>query len=308
MVEVVPVEVDELERVVAVHNAVRPDDPTTVDGFVDWRRQAEEMAWLVAMADGQDAGAGLGLVGWHLPPKTAIVEAWTLPAARGRGIGAALYSELLLWSSERGCLAVQTAVAEDDEASLAWADRRGFREIGRNSQLVLDLDQIQAPVVDPPARIEIATWAERPGIERALYEVYVEAAPDVPGQEDSELSPFETWLVDDMQGLSDRPEAVFVALAANEVVGYGKLSLPHTWTGDAFHDLIGVKRAWRGRGIAGALKRAQIAWAKEQGYHRLVTQNEERNEPIRRLNTRHGYHIEPGRVFLRTAISGTDRA
>ena len=114
-------------------------------------------------------------------------------------------------------------------------------------------------LVDPPAGIEIATWAERPGIERALYEVMVEAAPDVPGQEDTELSPFETWLVDDMQGLSDRPEAVFVALAANEVVGYGKLSLPHTWTGDAFHDLIGVKRTWRGRGIAGALKRAQRA-------------------------------------------------
>jgi len=306
MIEVVPVEVDELERAVAVHNAVRPDDPTTVEELVDWRRQAEDMAWVVAVHDGDDSGAGIGLVGWHLPPQTAIVEAWTLPDARGRGIGAALYAELLRWSSERGCLTVQTAVAEDDEASLAWADRRGFREIGRNSRLVLDLDPIEAPRVDPPAGIEIATWAERAGIERALYEVYVEAAPDVPGEKDSVLPPFETWLVNDMQGLSDRPEAVFVALAANEVVGYGKLALPHTWTGDAFHDLIGVKRAWRGRGIAGALKRAQIAWAKEQGYHRLVTQNEERNEPIRRLNTRHGYHIEPGRVFLRTVIGGTD--
>ena len=306
MVDVRPLEVDELARMVAVHNAVRPDDPTTVEGLVDWRRQAEDMAWLVAVADGADSGAGIGLVGWHLPPQTAIVEAWTLPDARGRGIGAALYAELLGWSSERGCLAVQTAVAEDDEASLAWADRRGFREIGRNSRLVLDLDSVDAPRMEPPAGIEIATWAERPGIERGLYEVFVEAVPDVPGEGDSQLPPFEKWLVNDMQGLSDRAEAVFVALAANEVVGYGKLSLPHAWTGDAFHDLIGVKRAWRGRGIAGALKRAQIAWAKEQGYRRLVTQNEERNEPIRRLNTRHGYHIEPGRVFLRTAISGAD--
>ena len=303
-----PVEVAELERVVLVHNAVRRNDPTTVEEFVDWRRQAEDMAWLVAVAEGEDAGAAIGLVGWHLPPQTAIVEAWTLPEARSRGIGTALYEELLRWSSERGCLAVHTAVDEDDGASLAWADRRGFREIGRNSRLVLDLDRIDAPSIDPPAGIEITTWAERPGIEHALYEVYVEAAPDVPGQEDTDLSPFETWLAHDMQGLSDRPEAVFVALAANEVVGYGKLSLPHTWTGNAFHDLIGVKRAWRGRGIAAALKRAQIAWAKAQGYGRLVTQNEERNEPIRRLNTRYGYHIEPGRVFLRTAIGGTDRA
>ncbi len=306
MVEIVSVNVADLDRVVAVHNKVRDDDPTTVEGLVDWRRQAEDMVWLVAVADSEDSGAGIGLVGWHLPPQTAIVEAWTVPDARGRGIGAALYAELVRWSSERGCLAVQTAVAEDDEASLAWADRRGFREIGRNSRLVLDLDPIEAPLVDPPAGIEIATWAERPGIERGLYDVFVEAVPDVPGQEDSELSPFENWLVNDMQGLSDRPEAVFVALAEDEVVGYGKLSLPHIWTGDAFHDLTGVKRAWRRGGIAGALKRAQIAWAKEQGYYRLVTQNEERNEPIRRLNARHGYHIEPGRVFLRTAVAGTN--
>ena len=242
----------------------------------------------------------------RIPPQTAIVEAWTLPDARGRGIGAALYKELLRWSGERGCVAVQTAVAEADEASLAWADRRGFREIGRNSRLVLDLDAIEAPLVEPPEGIEIVTWAERPGIERGLYEVYLEAAPDVPGEEDTELPSSETWLVNDMQGLWDRPEAVFVALAADDVVGYGKLSLPHTWTGDAFHDLIGVKRAWRGRGIASAVKRAQIAWAKAQGYRRLVTQNEERNEPIRRLNMRYGYHIEPGRVFLRTTISGPD--
>lgn len=297
-------DVPDLARVVAVHNAVHRDDPTTVEGLVDWKSQTQETVWLLAVADGEDVGAGIGIVGWHLPPGTAIVEAWTVPEARGRGIGAAVYTELLRWSSERDCVAVQTAVAEDDEASLAWADRRGFHEIGRNSRLVLDLDPIEAPLVEPPTGIEIVTWTERPGIERGLYDVYVEAAPDVPGNEDEELPPFETWLANDMQGLSDRPDAVFVALAANEVVGYGKLSLPHTWTGTAFHDLIGVKRAWRGRGIASALKRAQIAWAKEQGYERLVTQNEERNEPIRRLNTRHGYHIEPGRVFLRTAIGG----
>ena len=48
--------------------------------------------------------------------------------------------------------------------------------------------------------------------------------------------------------------------------------------------MTGVLRAWRGRGIARALKAAEIAWAKEHGYERLETQNEERNEPIRRLN------------------------
>jgi len=305
VIDISHVDVDELPRLVAVHNALRPDDPATVEGFVDWRRQAEGMAWLVASDGGEDVGAGIGLVGWHSRPGTAFVEAWTLPAARRRGVGQALYDELVRWAAARGSVAVETAVAEDDAASHAWAGRRGFHEIGRESRLALDLEAVEAPVVDPPDGIAIATWAERPGIEQGLYAVFVEASPDIPGAEEAEVPPFETWLSNDMQGVADRPEAVFVAFAGDEIVGYAKLALAPSQVDAAWHDLTGVKRAWRGRGIAGALKRKQIAWAKGQGYRRLVTHNEERNEPIRRLNERYGYRLEPGRVFLRADIPGS---
>ena len=66
--------------------------------------------------------------------------------------------------------------------------------------------------------------------------------------------------------------------------------------------MTGVLRAWRRRGIAGALKRAEIAWAKENGYAQLVTGNEERNEPIRKLNAQYGYKLEPGTVTVRGPI------
>jgi GNAT superfamily N-acetyltransferase len=306
VIQVAEVDADGLERLVAVHNTLTPDDPASVEEFVDWRRQAEDMAWLVAEEEGRDVGAGLGIVGWHSRPGTAFVEAWTLPEGRGRGVGLALYRELLQWAGERGCIAVETAVAEADQGSIEWAEHRGFREVGRSNRLVLDLEPIAAPDVSPPAGIEIVTWAARPGIEHGLYEVYLEAEPDIPGEEGTEVSPFDEWLSNDMQGVSDSPDAVFVALAGAEVVGFAKLALPPERSDVAFHDLTGVKRAWRGRGISGALKRAQIAWAKERGYRRLITSNEERNEPIRRLNERHGYRVEPGRVILRTAISGPD--
>jgi mycothiol synthase len=303
VIEVIAVDVGDLERVVGVYNAVVPDDPATVEGLVDWKRQADDMVWLVATADGEDAGAAVALVGWHSEPGIAHAEFWTLPGARGRGVGSALYAELGRWSVERGSVSLDTVVAEDDPASLEWAERRGFREVGRNSTLVLDLEPIEAPAVDVPAGIEILAWADRPGIERDLYEVYVEAEPDIPGEEANELAPFEKWLANDMQGVSDRAEAVFVALAGDEVVGYAKLAFPAEGT-RVFHDLTGVRRAWRGRGIAAALKRTQIAWAKEHGYAQLVTRNEERNEPIRRLNERHGYRVEPGSITVRVDLSG----
>jgi RimJ/RimL family protein N-acetyltransferase len=68
--------------------------------------------------------------------------------------------------------------------------------------------------------------------------------------------------------------------------------------------MTAVRRAWRGRGIASALKRAQIAWAKEHGFQRLTTTNEVRNAPMRRINEAFGYLPAPGRVWLRRRLTG----
>ena len=75
-------------------------------------------------------------------------------------------------------------------------------------------------------------------------------------------------------------------MAGDEVVGYSKFSVSPESNRVAHHDLTGVKRAWRKRGIARALKQAQIAWAKQNGFERLETMNEERNEPIRQPQCR----------------------
>ena len=148
------------------------------------------------------------------------------------------------------------------------------------------------------------TFAERPDLAYALYEIHAEAAPDVPGEADAEIAPFEDWLANDMQGASDRPEATFIALLEGEAVGCAKLSMQAGEGDVAWHDLTAVLRSARGRGIAGCLKRAEIAWAKENGYRYLKTFNEERNEPIRRLNERHGYRFEPGFITVRGPLSG----
>ena len=145
--------------------------------------------------------------------------------ARGRGLGSELLAEIGAWSRERGYTELLGAVSEDDPESFAWAERRGFREVGRNSMLALDLAGVEPPEVAPPEGIEIITWAERPDLARGIYEVACEALPDVPGEDEAEMAPFEEWLSVDMQGSGDRPEATFLALARDEVVGYAKFSL-----------------------------------------------------------------------------------
>ena len=108
-----------------------------------------------------------------------------------------------------------------------------------------------------------------------------------------------------MNGSGDLPEAIFVALAGDEVVGYAKFSLTQARPTVASRDTTGVKRAWRRRGIARALKCAEISWAMQSGFQRLETSNEVRNEPIRRLNAQLGYRAAPGRVLLQGPLAAT---
>jgi GNAT superfamily N-acetyltransferase len=302
MTEIREIAEDELERWIATAKAAL-DEADTVEGYLDWKRQARETVWLLASDEGRDVGTAIGVGGWHSPEGVARGEVRVVAEARGGGVGAALLGGLSGWARGLGYAELTGPVKEDDPTSLAWAARRGFVEVGRNSLLVLDLRAIEAPRVEAPDGVEIVTWAERPGAERAMYDVAREAYLDVPGEDDAVMAPFEEWLSMDMQGAGDRPEATFLALADGEVVAYAKLALSRARPTVAMHDMTGVRRAWRGRGVARALKAAEIAWAKESGYERLETQNEERNEPIRRLNERFGYVVTPGAVTVRGPVS-----
>ena len=296
----------DLEKFVAVVALAMPrEEMGGIAGLVDWRRQAADMIWLLAERDGEAVGAGYALTGWHTPPHRGIGAALVLPEQRGRGTGDELRGILERWVAERGVSEFEGPVAEEDKGSIAWAAARGYEEAGRNSRMVLDLTTIDAPTVAPPPGIEIVTWAERPELAEGLWEVAREAAPDIPGEEDSDIGALDEWLDRDMRGSGDRPEAVFVALEDGEVLGYAKLAFSEETAERAFHDLTGVKRAHRGRGIAAVLKAAQIAWAKEQGFSTLQTSNEVRNAPIRHLNAKHGYVLEPGVVIVRRSLVST---
>jgi GNAT superfamily N-acetyltransferase len=279
-----------------------PHDSFGLPELQAFKTSLVDHADLLARADGTVLGSGFAALFPGFRDRITVFV--TVPAAnRRRGAGTALYRALSEWARERGIEVMVAVVADDDPHSLAFAERRGFVEERREHGVTLDLAALEAPSVESPAGVEIVSWAERPELARGIYEVSVEASPDVPGYEEEEHESFEAWLAHDMSGPSDRPEATFVAVAGDEVVGYAKFSLSTARPTHAYHDLTAVKRAWRGRGVARALKAAQIGWAKANGFEQLRTQNDERNEPIRRLNAEFGYAPAIGRIFLRGPLA-----
>jgi GNAT superfamily N-acetyltransferase len=288
---------DEEARSLAIHNTVWPHRAVTMDEVRSFKEACKGYSDFLGSVDGEEKGSAAIAI---LPqrPKHGFLLLTVLEDGRRRGLGSALYATVSEWMRERGLDEVHASAMEDDEESLAWAARRGFREIERYPRLILDLSTIEEPVVYAPPGVEILTWADHPDLARGMYEVAVEAYADVPGGDTEEMESFEDWLAHDMQSSGDRPEATFVAVAGGEVVGYAKYFITEARPTVAFHDMTGVRRSWRGRGVARALKQAQIAWAKRAGYEVLETANEERNEPIRRLNADLGYRLAPGRIVL----------
>jgi GNAT superfamily N-acetyltransferase len=291
----------ELELALELNNTIRPDLAITMDNLRSYIASTPQEHF-VAWEDGRALGSGYAAL--HAGRAEAFVHVLVRPEERRRGVGSALFDAVTSWAADKGRTHVESFVDDSEPDALAFLERRGFVRVGREIKVALHLADHIPLRVDPPDGIEIVTWAERPELAHGLYEVACEANPDIPGEEDDVIEPYEEWLAHHMQGSGDDPEATFVAVAGDEVVGFSKFSLTAAQPTVAFHDLTGVKRAWRGRGVAGALKRAQIAWAKQAGYERLVTNNEERNVPIRKLNEKLGYKPFLGRTLMRGPVSG----
>ena len=88
--------------------------------------------------------------------------------------------------------------------------------------------------------------------------------------------------------------------ALGGVLGYGYLEVE----GDtAKHGFMAVARDARGHGVAGAVKRAQIAWAKAHRLRSLRAANEVRLTGMLALNQRHGYQPLYTELVLRGPVA-----
>src|SRR6266536_5702350 len=94
------------------------------------------------------------------------------------------------------------------------------------------------------------------------------------------------------------PEICVVALAGPEVAGYTGLHRRGATSPTAENLLTAVRRPWRRRRIATALKQEQIARARAAGIERIFTTNDETNVGMRGVNARLGYRPASVRILV----------
>ena len=277
----------DLEAWVRLKNAVVPNEPVSVEQM----RPAEE-GRLLLLADLEHGAVGCGIARPSSFAGRGFVAVRVLPPFRRRGVGTALL--LALSDHVRGLdrHELHSFVYADDPGSVAFADRYG-------SEVDYRLEQIRVVGVEepvpPPDGIElIALGGRRDELLRAAWPLALQAYEDIPLPGDVTLD-FDEWLREE----ATLPDGSFVALQHGEIVGFAGLAGRADDPAVAEHGLTAVRRDCRGRGIAQALKRAQLDWAVRIGLRRLVTWTQRGNEPMQTLNRKLGY-VDAARVLIYT--------
>ena len=234
---------------------------------------------------------------WDATPGTFGLLVVVDPTRRGRSVGSKLYDHALDRARELGAGRLYTTVREDSTQSMGFAERRGFCPTGhtqRESRLAVADADIGA-FGDVMGRlgsmgIRIATLAELGAdderVLRGVYAVDRESGQDEPGSVDYQAPPFEQWREWIFEpGVS--PEWFRVALDGDRPVGMASLRLPSSDVAET--GFTAVLRAYRGKGVASALKVAVCEWARQRGIRYIYTGNDLTNAPMLAINTKLGF-------------------
>ncbi|HEY2208984.1 MAG TPA: GNAT family N-acetyltransferase [Gaiellaceae bacterium] len=292
MIELRPCDSDaDLEAWRRVRIAVIPYERT--DSVEELRRSlSAERLMLLAYREGELAGSGVAGRG---DTASGFAIPRVLPAQRRRGVGTTLLHALAEHVQSLGF--PDLGVGVDDEDSLAFARRFGFEEVGRQVEQVRAV-AAEEPWPAVPDGIAVINLAERPELLGRLYdELALQAFEDMPTPRKVEITP-EQWESEWITW----PEATFVALAGDEVVGMAGLLADVDRPERAENALTTIRRDFRGRGIARTLKETTIAWASERGLREIYTWTQTGNENMRAVNERLGYVTRTTSVSLRRPL------
>lgn len=291
---------DDYEGLVQVWNAEAPEWPVTAE---DLRREDDlrvlDYPRLVLVAE-ENGGRVIGRATAgademaHREGRFSI-DLRVVPEWQGHGIGKALYEKLIQRLSPHCPNELVTQVWATLERPNRFVKDRGFVEAWRRIDSTLEVKSFDfSPYKGLKDRllaegIEVKTYADLKSDPRRLEKFWaldLELWQDVPYGEPvtrPSLERFEKGLIQNPNFL---PEGCFVAVCGEEFAGYSMLL-----KGESYFDtdMTGVRRAFRGRGVATLLKVLGICYALAHGGYELRTVNDSVNTPMLALNEKLGF-------------------
>ena len=314
---------EDAPTVAALITRMRPHAPLGPTELLSLDRDQRELGYPHGRLLMEAGGALLGFAAWsqspgQYHPRRWLVEVLVAPEAQGNGMGTALYAALEEALRPLNPLSTRGQLSEDDARALHFATFRSYVEDRRYWTSALNVnafdfapyaeleDRLAAQGVTLTSAAELAA-RDPVGWRAQLHALFTEVRLDVPRTEPATpitLAQFTSWVLEDPGFI---PEAYFLAVANGEPIGMSDLYRSEV-SPDLMVGLTGVRRAWRGRGVALALKLRALHYAQSQGVTTIRTDNESGNASMLAINARLGFVRAPALLSVRRDWKVAERA
>ena len=301
-----PFQDDDYEGLVALRNIIEPDHPKSVDQMrhsdKTHKDKIRQKRW-VWEKNGDIAVSALYtqfFEAYH--PRKFALFIHVHPDLQGQGYGSASYDRLMQEIKPFDPIKITTEVRENHPRGIRFMEERGFTNTMNEQESRLDLNAYDPSqyqnevdrVLDQGFRIVTLTELRRED-ERADYrawELEREVAPDMPWTDPISIPKFDHYQAYILKHPCFNSDSWFLVLKGNHIAGLNNLwKTPNkkvVTTG-----FTGVRRKYRRKGLATALKHTCLTWAKDQDYNWIRTNNADSNKGMLSINLRVGFKFTP---------------
>jgi mycothiol synthase len=217
-------------------------------------------------------------------------------AARGRGLGTEILDRGEAFARAEGVAKILTGAAEPDAEARALFESRGYREVRRFYEMAIELT---APPAEPVVPDGLVLDELRDDEYRVFYEALNEAFAE---HWEWHPKPFEAWLERRQGQHRDEHGPVwFVVRDGDELAAVTRNDA--SVAGGGYVGAIGVRPAWRGKGLAKALLQRTFGEFWRRGTTRVTLDVDAQNATgAVALYERVGMHVETCGVAFEKAI------
>ncbi len=305
-----------------MHNRIWPIEPLTPEiyaYFDNVRSKKYLFQRLILEVDGQPVGyASYQENYWSYRPGKYNMSVDILPEHRNRGVGSYVYDQIMarLSAEEIPPRLIEADTQEDQEGGRRFLAKQGFDgPLMRWPLSKLDVQRFDASRFSRQTQgladhgLRIYSYREVAQIDadyqERFYEMDWECTQDEPQPDAPTRITFDEYVKRVFTGPAYLADGCFVAVDVSRpdrrYAGLTQLymdsgSLTHLGTG-----FTCVRRDYRRKGLAIALKVHAIEWAKAQGTKSILTGNEEHN-PMYQINLKLGYEPQPAGLHYHKVI------
>ncbi len=234
-------------------------------------------------------------------------------AFENQGAGQFLYENLMKRLADLNASEVWAFAKEDMQVSLTFLSKRGLIERFRTWESRLDPRTVNISKFSnytekaSKAGVEISSLAMElktdPDCHRKLHELSQTLMSDVPMPEPYTPISYEQWLSFDMKDPGLLPEAYAIAKDGARYVGLSTVRRLDKEPRGLSQLLTGVRREYRGKGVAFAMKRKVIEWAQRNGYDLIKTDNATTNAEMLGINVKLGFKRQVGSIAFSKSLA-----